>query len=152
VARVDDREVERDDLQRVFRLTRAFIGVIAGFAVLLGLALLYNTVVVNALERRRELATLRVLGFSDGAVGRLFVVEVFITAVVGFIPGVPLAWWIAGAAMVDFGDFLPSGVGLYPDVVGWVALGAGLTVLLAAWPVMRELRRLELAEVVRERE
>lgn len=152
VARVDDRTVEREDLQRIFRLTRAFIGVIEGFALLLGLALVYNTVVVNALERRRELATLRVLGFTNGEVGRLFVLEALLTALMGLVPAVPLALWFANVAMRDFRDFLPAGIGLYPLVVLWVALGVLLAVLLASWPVVRDLGRLELAEVVRERD
>lgn len=152
IARLDDREVEREDLERVFRLTRAFIGVIEGFALLLGVALVYNTVVVNAQERRRELATLRVLGFTRGEVGCLFVLEALGTALVGIVPAVPLALWTAQVAMRDFRDFLPVGVGLYGDVLAWVALGVVLTVLLAAWPVVRDLGRLNLAEVVRERD
>jgi putative ABC transport system permease protein len=152
VARVDDREVEREDLARIFGLTRSFIWVIATFGLILGLALLYNSVAVNALERRRELATLRVLGFAGGTVGGLFVAEVSIVALIGFAPGVPLAWWAARAAMADFPDFLPGGVGLDPIVVAAVGLGVAVTVLLATWPAVRELRRLDLAEVVRERE
>jgi putative ABC transport system permease protein len=152
VARVDDRGVEREDLQRVFRLTRAFILVIAGFAVVLGLALLVNTVLVNAAERRRELATLRVLGVGSGEVGRLFVLEVLAVTLVGLVPGVPLAWWVAGLAMADFPDFIPAGIGLYPDVVALVVVAAVLTMLLASWPAVRDLARCDLAAVVRERE
>jgi putative ABC transport system permease protein len=152
VARVDDREVEREDLRRVFRLTRAFILVIAGFAVVLALALLFNTVQVNAAERRRELATLRVLGVDSGTVGRLFALEVLAVTVVGLVPGVPLGLWVARVAMRDFPDFMPAGIGLYADVVAAVVVAAVSTVLLASWPAVRELRRLDLAEVVRERE
>ena len=152
VARVDDREVEREDLRRVFGLTRAFILVIAGFAALLALALLFNTVQVNAAERRRELATLRVLGVDSGAVGRLFLLEVLAVTAVGLVPGVPLGWWVAGIAMRDFPDFVPAGIGFYPEVVAMVALAAVLTVLLASWPAVRELAHCDLAAVVRERD
>ncbi len=152
IARIDDREVEREDLERIFQLSRAFIGIIEVFALLLGLALLYNTVVVNALERRRELSTLRVLGFRAREVGGLFMLETMLTALLGLALGIPLGLRVAQASMGDFPDFLPGGISLHLDMVAWVVLGTIVTVLLASWPVIRDLKRLELAEVVRERE
>ncbi|HEX7000106.1 MAG TPA: FtsX-like permease family protein [Trueperaceae bacterium] len=152
VARVDDRRVEQEDLQRVFRLSRAFIGVMEAFALLLGVALIYNAVAVTALERHRELATLRVLGFHAHEVGVLFLLETVAVSLLALLPAVPLALWVSGRAVADFQDFLPAGVPLDGPTLLWVALGAVLAVLLASAPPVRELGRLHLAEVVRERE
>ena len=152
VMRVDDFLVEQLDLERIFGLSRAFIAVLEGFAVALAVALLYNTVAVNALDRRREHATLRLLGYRVPELAALFLVEVAAVALIGFLPGVPAALWIARLALTDFQEFLPGGISLYPQAITLAALGLGLVTLLASWPALWRLSRLDLAEVVRERE
>jgi putative ABC transport system permease protein len=51
-----------------------------------------NSSLVSLAERRRELATLRVLGYSDWEVGRLLLRENLITTTLGAVLGMPLGY------------------------------------------------------------
>ena len=149
VARVEDRASENADLARIFDLTRAFIGLIEAFAVVLGLALIFNTVTITALERRQELATLRVLGFEHGEIARLFQLEALATSLLAVPLAVPIAWGVARIALSDFGEFLPGGVTLRPWPIAATLLGLVAVTLVACAPALRDLRRARLADDVR---
>lgn len=150
VARVDTVQVEKQDLRRIFALSRAFIGIIELFATLLGTALLYATVSVSAAERRREFVALRMLGMSTLGVGGLFAAEVTVMAVLGWLAGVPAGWWLARMALDGFPDFLPGGIPLDPLMALAVGGGALVVVLAVATPTVVALGRADLAAVARE--
>lgn len=150
VARVDTAQVEKQDLRRVFVLSRAFIGIVELFALFLGVALLYATVSVSAAERQREFAALRMLGMSTIEVGGLFAVEVTVMAVLGWLAGVPAGWWLARIALGGFPDFLPGGIPFDRLVALTVGGGALAVVLAVATPAVVALGRMDLAAVARE--
>lgn len=78
-----------------------FILVIA--AVILGIVVLYNLGVMSYVERSRELATLKVLGFRNRAIGRLLISQNIWLTVIGVMIGIPagvgvLQWLITALA------------------------------------------------------
>lgn len=149
VARVDDRASENADLARIFDLTRAFIGLIAVLAIVLGFALVFNTVTINALERRQELATLRALGFQHAQVARLFQLESLALSLLAVPLAAPIAWAVAQIALSDFGEFLPGGVALRAGPFAATLVGLVAVTLAACTPALRDLRRAALADEVR---
>ncbi|MBR7040832.1 MAG: ABC transporter permease [Clostridia bacterium] len=58
-------------------------------AVILGIVVLYNLGVMSYTERYREMATLKVVGFKDGKIGRLLISQNLWLTVLGIIIGVP---------------------------------------------------------------
>ena len=58
-------------------------------AVVLGVVVLYNLGVMSYLERYRELATLKVLGFRDKHIGKLLISQNIWLTVLGVIIGLP---------------------------------------------------------------
>ena len=84
----------------------ALMGKVIFVIILLSAALafvvLYNLTNINIAERVREIATLKVLGFTRGEVSayifREIIVMALIGALIGCVLGVPLALYIAGAA------------------------------------------------------
>ena len=70
------------------------VAVLVAAAVMLGIVVLYNLGVMSYLERSRELATLKVLGFRDKQIGRLLISQnVWLTAV-GVVIGLPAGFWV----------------------------------------------------------
>ena len=72
-------------------------------AVLLGIVVLYNLGVMSYVERYRELATLKVLGFRDKAIGRLLISQNIWLTVIGVVIGLPagvgvLQWLLTALA------------------------------------------------------
>ena len=56
-----------------YHIMNAFVLILALAAALLGVVVLYNLGVMSYVERSRELATLKVLGFRDWHIGRLLI-------------------------------------------------------------------------------
>ena len=68
-------------------------------ALVVGLFLVYNTVAVSVITRRREIGTLRALGATRRMVRRLFLGEAAVLAMVGAGLGLPVGWLLARAAV-----------------------------------------------------
>ena len=68
-------------------------------ALVVGLFLVYNTVAVSVITRRREIGTLRALGATRGLVRRLFLGEAALLAIAGAGLGLPVGWLLAQAAV-----------------------------------------------------
>lgn len=58
-------------------------------AVLLGLIVLYNLGVMSYVERYRELATLKVVGFKNRKIGRLLIGQNLGLTLIGLLVGIP---------------------------------------------------------------
>ena len=72
-------------------------------AVILGIVVLYNLGIMSYLERSRELATLKALGFRNRSIGRLLISQNIWLTVVGVIVGLPsgvgvLQWLLTALA------------------------------------------------------
>lgn len=66
-------------------------------ALLLGVVVLYNLGVMSYTERYREMATLKVVGFNDGKIGRILIGQNLWTSVIGLVLGLP-----SGVALLDY--------------------------------------------------
>ena len=66
-------------------------------AVLLGLIVLYNLGVMSYVERYRELATLKVVGFKDKQIGKILISQNLWLTTLGIIIGIPV-----GIGVLDF--------------------------------------------------
>ena len=66
-------------------------------AVILGIVVLYNLGVMSYVERYREMATLKVVGFRDRRIGRLLISQNLWLTVLGILIGIPL-----GAAVLQY--------------------------------------------------
>jgi putative ABC transport system permease protein len=71
---------------------RVFIGLLVLFAGVIFFGSVLNSSLVSLAERRREVATLRVLGYGPWQVGALFLRESMLTNVAGTLVGLPLGY------------------------------------------------------------
>jgi len=83
IATLDDTIVKTQSV--VINLFVAFTGIVFFGSIL-------NASLVSLAERQRELATLRVLGYSPWEVGRLLLRESLITTTLGALLGMPLGY------------------------------------------------------------
>ncbi|NQW02262.1 MAG: ABC transporter permease [Rhodospirillales bacterium] len=130
-----------------------FIGFYTIFSCLLAFGVIYNTLRIALSERGRELATLRVLGFSRAEVSYILLGEsgvlVLVALPVGIICGILLSGYIAE----QFSTELFRVPLLIKDATaGIAAIGVVLTVSLCALIVRRRLDQLDLIEVLKTRE
>ncbi len=96
VASVELREDALKNLQDTLATSMRIMGVTSiVFAGVIAFSIIYNVTMVSLGERERELASLRVLGFTQREVGAILFNENFLTGALGVLLGIP-----AGMAMV----------------------------------------------------
>jgi putative ABC transport system permease protein len=94
VAAVHDRGQTYDEIQELMRFNKVFMGILAFFGIGLAFAAVFTAVSINVLERVRELATLRTLGFGLRQIAWFTSVENLAVAAAGAAIGVPLGRWL----------------------------------------------------------
>jgi len=62
------------------------------FAVLLAVVVLFNLIYLNFKERTREMATMKVLGFSNSEVARSLILETMLLALIGVLVGLAIGF------------------------------------------------------------
>ncbi len=88
--------------RQVEKMLAAFhfnLNALSYIALIVGVFLVYNTVAVSVIARRREIGTLRALGATRGRVLRLFLGEAVVLALVGAGLGAPVGWLLAQGAV-----------------------------------------------------
>jgi putative ABC transport system permease protein len=79
----------------VVKTQRIFIGLLVVFAGVIFFSSLLNTSLISLAERRREVATFLVLGYTPWQVGRLFLRESLVVTSLGVLMGLPLGYMLA---------------------------------------------------------
>lgn len=126
---------------------------IVAFACVIAFGVIYNGARIALSERGRDLATLRVLGFSNGEVGAMLLGEQAVLTIVsipaGFAGGWALCVWIAH--LFDSEVYrIPLVISARTYAISFfiIALAATLT----AFAVQRRIGKLDMVEVLKTRE
>mgnify|MGYP006278909445 FL=1 len=129
------------------------IAVYTIFAAVLALGVIYNAMRVSLAERERELASLRVLGFSKGDVGYILLGEaaflVLAAIPLGLAMGAGMAWAMSKAMSSDFFR-LPYVITLHN--LGYSALVLIVIAAASGLILARRIARLDLVAVLKTRE
>jgi putative ABC transport system permease protein len=128
----------------------AFAGMLVGFAVAIAGGVVYSAVRSSFAERSRELATLRVIGFTRAEAWRVLVGEVAVQLLLALPLGALLGYGLSALSAWAFQSDLYR-IPLVIDRSTWVfALGVTTAATLATSLVaLRWIRRLDLAEALR---
>ena len=125
------------------------IALLIAAAIILGIVVLYNLGLMSYIERARELATLKVLGFKDKQIARLLIGQNVWLTIVGVLLGIP-----AGLVTLDVlirklaGEYeLAMAVGPVTYVVS-IALTFGVS-LLVGLIVARKNRKIDMVEALK---
>ena len=153
VTSVESKSDSLNALLSAMGAMQASIGVYIMLAAILLSAVLYNIATINIFERQRELATLKVLGFSNNEVKKLIFNENYIIVILGMIVGLPFGKWL-GAALME-----SSSTDAYtiPYVVEFKTyiIAIILTLLFTAitnLTLIRKIKALDMIEVLKNKE
>ena len=132
--------------QRVEKMLRAFrvnLFALAGVALLVGMFLVYNTVLISILRRRKDVGVLKTLGTSATQIFGAFILEGLAFGVIGSIAGVVLGRGLAWLILRLIGRTVnalyvssaPEAIVLTPAIIAaGVAVGTILSLLSAIQP------------------
>ncbi len=144
---------EKRDLEEELRFLYVFIDVLTAFGVSVALSVIYATVLVSTLERRRELASLRAEGLPFARVAILVTAENAIIWLLACAAGLPLGDRLARALLATYvTESLELTPVVYPRTFILAAAATLAAVLLSQLPALRYIRRLNLAAVLRYRD
>ncbi|HEY0591979.1 MAG TPA: FtsX-like permease family protein [Thermoanaerobaculia bacterium] len=138
--------------ERVDRMLRAFrvnLFALAAVALLVGMFLVYNTVTISILRRRRDIGVLKTLGVSSRQILAAFVGEGAVFGVVGSAAGVALGVALARGALDLVGATInqlyvasaPAAVRLTPaTALAAIAIGTIVSIAAAMQPALEAAR------------
>ncbi len=150
--------VIKDAMRESFRETTAeSIGMIqvlySTFATIVAFGIVYNSARIALSERARELATLRVLGFSQGDVGSVLVGELVVLTVLA----VPLGLWLGTGMAAQLMESINTETVRLPLVIttanyAYATLVIAFATTISALIACRKLNQLDLVGALKARE
>jgi putative ABC transport system permease protein len=123
------------------------------FASIIAFGVVYNSARISASERGRELASMRVLGFTRGEISSILLSELAILVFLALPLGMAIGYLLAGMLV----ESLQTELFKLPLVIdrstfGWTALVVISAATVSALVVRRRLDRLDLVAVLKTRE
>jgi len=138
--------------ERVEKMLRAFrvnLFALAGVALLVGMFLVYNTVLISILRRRKDVGVLKTVGTSPRQIFAAFLAEGLLFGLLGSLLGVLLGKLMAGGILRTVGRTIntlyvstqPEAVTLTPGILALgVAVGTVLSLVSALQPALEASR------------
>jgi putative ABC transport system permease protein len=154
--RVERPSRRNERVEKMLRAFRVNLFALAGVALLVGMFLVYNTVLISILRRRRDVGVLKTVGTAPRQIFGAFLAEGFVFGVTGSILGVVLGSLLASAILGAVGRTIntlyvtsqPQAVTLTPGVIGvGIAVGTLLSLLSALQPALEAARVRPLAMI-----
>jgi putative ABC transport system permease protein len=140
-----------EKVEEMMGLIKGMSWIMLAFGAALALAIVFTTVTVNILERRREIATMRTLGEGKRRITAMITIENLLLGIGGIIPGIPLGYALALLLFRLFqSDMMSYNLVIFPRSY---LLAVGLIILImvvSQIPSIRHINRLNLAQVTKE--
>ena len=147
-----DKRQLMDSFGSFVKIMDSMVLILVVAAVILGIVVLYNLGVMSYVERSRELATLKVLGFRSKKIGQLLISQNVWLTVIGVILGFPAGlgtlYWLLTALAGEYEMKLMLGPLTY-SVSILLTFGVSLFV---GWMVARKNRKINMVEALKNAE
>ena len=147
-----DKRQLMDSFGSFVQIMDSMVLILVVAAVILGIVVLYNLGIMSYIERSRELATLKVLGFRSKKIGQLLISQNIWLTVIGVILGLPAGfgtlYWMLTALAGEYEMKLMLGPLTYSVSI---LLTFGVS-LLVGWMVTRKNRKIDMVEALKNAE
>ena len=149
ITSVQSKQDILDSFDSFMKIFYFFIIVLVVASVLLCLIVLYNLGIMSYMERYREMATLKVLGFRNKAIGRLLISQNLWIAAAGTLLGIPSGIWALNYLMnMLAGEYEMETMVGPASVLSATALNLGVAVIVG-WMISRKNRRINMVEALK---
>jgi putative ABC transport system permease protein len=151
VSRLDGMLEAFEETSKQIQMTARTILLI--FASVIAIGVVYNSARITLSERSRELASLRVIGFSKAEVSTILLGEFAILLLAAIPMGWGIGWYLAYAAMAGVdSDLYQFPLVIQPSTYAMAALVVIIAGLATALLVRRRINNLDLVAVLKTRE
>lgn len=148
------REQEIRNFRRIMEETMLFWTLVATvFAVLIAFGVVYNSARITLTERSRELASLRVLGFTRGEISYILLGELAVLTLMAIPLGLLIGRGLCGLIALQVeSDLYRIPLIIKPDTYAFAAAVVLVAATVSALLVRRRLDRLDLVAVLKTKE
>lgn len=94
IDKIQNKEALKAGIAGMMSMMKSMISIIVLVAVILGMVIIYNLSILSYSEKEYQFATLKVLGFRDSKIKRIFVKQNNIISIISIIIGLPLGFLI----------------------------------------------------------
>lgn len=109
VSLIQDKMALKDSMESMLSMMKSMILLIICFAILLGAVIIYNMGILSYSEKEYQFATLKVLGFQEEKIKKIFIKQnifiTFLSVIIGLPSGYYLTKWLFTACLDDNFDF-----------------------------------------------
>jgi putative ABC transport system permease protein len=142
-ARLERPARRNERVEKMLRAFRVNLFALAGVALLVGMFLVYNTVLISILRRRKDVGVLKTLGTSATQIFGAFILEGLVFGAIGSFVGIALGRGLAWLILRLIGRTInalyvsstPEAIVLTPGIIAaGVAVGTILSLLSAIQP------------------
>lgn len=109
VETIQSKQVLKNDMESMLKTTRTMVIILIAVSVVLAYVIIYNLGILSFSEKQYQFATLKVLGFKNKQIERIFIKQNIWLAVIGIILSLPLGYtmidYIFKSALSDAYDF-----------------------------------------------
>ncbi len=138
-----------DSFDAFMKIFYFFVIALVVASVLLCLIVLYNLGIMSYMERYREMATLKVLGFRNKAIGHLLISQNLWIAAAGTLLGIPAGSWVLNVLMdLLAGEYEMETIIGPQSIVPAVALNFGVAVIVGLM-IARKNRHIDMVEALK---
>ena len=145
VESIQDRSDLKEGMNNMLSMMKTMLIMIIVVAIVLGSIIIYNLGILSYAEKQYQFATLKVLGFSDKKIKKIFIRQNNIIAIISIIIGLPLGYyltdWLFKTAIEEHYDF-----GASINVLTYVFAGLGTFVVsyVVSKLLSRKIRKIDM--------
>lgn len=150
---IEDRAKMLGIFKDLFGLIYIFVGFMLAFSIVMGFGIIFNTTIINLMERRRELASLKVLGYKQREIGMTLLRENIVLGLFSLIPGIILGRYLSIALLSQMNKEVMT-MDTYIGPWSYIATSFCVLffILLAQIANNRNIKKLDMVEVLKAQE
>ena len=145
VESIQDIESLKDGMSNMLSMMKTMLILIIAVAVLLGAIIIYNLGILSYTEKQYQFATLKVLGFNDKKIKKIFIKQNNWIAIISIIIGLPLGFyltdWLFKTAIEEHYDF---GAYIRPITYLIAALGTFIVSYIVSKFLSRKIKNIDM--------
>lgn len=150
IAGKQEKEKIMDSYDTFMDMMNLMVALLVLGAVVLGIVVLYNLGVMSYVERYRELATLKVLGFRDKDIGKLLISQNIWLSVLGILLGIP-----AGIGVLQWLIYALASEYELRISIGWMTYGISTVLTLGVsffvgWMIAQKNQKINMVEALKD--
>lgn len=141
---------QEKEMLKLMESVKSIFSLMSGAALGLAFVVLYNMGILNFMERYREYATLKVLGYHQKEIRWLIRVENDLVTLLGIVLGIFPGWWLTGQVLTSCeSDTMVFASTVKPTSILIACVATYAFSVLITWLLTRKVKSIDMVEALK---